>query len=142
MQRGSWRVACIAVVLTMFGVACQGTSTEKTTPSPGANATFTYDVNSQVMIGWDPATGYSNEIIAMNNMYEQLTRYNSQTQQVEPLLATSWTTSSNGLTWTFTLRPGVTFHTGRAMTSADVKASIDRTIARTPSFRSLKSQRR
>ena len=128
MQRRNLRIACIAVVLTMFGVACQGTSTEKTTPSPGANATFTYDVNSQVMIGWDPATGYSNEIIAMNNMYEQLTRYNSQTQQVEPLLATSWTTSSNGLTWTFTLRPGVTFHTGRAMTSTDVKASIDRTI--------------
>ena len=128
MQRRNLRIACIAVVLAMFGVACQGTSTEKTTPSPGANATFTYDVNSQVMIGWDPATGYSNEIIAMNNMYEQLTKYNSQTQQVEPLLATSWTTSPNGLTWTFTLRPGVTFHTGRAMTSADVKASIDRTI--------------
>jgi peptide/nickel transport system substrate-binding protein len=128
MKRGSWRIACISMVLAMFGVACQGTSTEKTTPSPAANATFTYDVNSQVMIGWDPATGYSNEIIAMNNMYEQLTRYNSQTQQVEPLLATSWTTSPNGLTWTFTLRPGVTFHTGRAMTSADVKASIDRTI--------------
>jgi len=128
MQRKSWRIACAAVVLAMFGVACQGTSTEKTTPSPGANATLTYDVNSQVMIGWDPATGYSNEIIAMNNMYEQLTRYNSQTQQVEPLLATSWTSSPNGLTWTFTLRQGVTFHTGRAMTSEDVKASIDRTI--------------
>jgi peptide/nickel transport system substrate-binding protein len=128
MQRGSWRIACIAVVLAMLGVACEGTSTEKTTPSPGANATFTYDVTSQVMIGWDPATGYSNEIIAMNNMYEQLTRYNSQTQQVDPLLATSWTTSPDGLTWTFTLRSGVTFHTGRAMTSEDVKASIDRTI--------------
>jgi peptide/nickel transport system substrate-binding protein len=128
MKRSSWRIACIAVVLAMFGVACQGTSTEKTTPSPGANATFTYDVNSQVMIGWDPATGYSNEIIAMNNMYEQLTRYNSQTQQVDPLLATSWTTSADGLTWTFTLRQGVQFHTGRTMTSEDVKASIDRTI--------------
>jgi peptide/nickel transport system substrate-binding protein len=64
----------------------------------------------------------------MNNMYETLTRYDSQTGKVEPLLATSWTKSADGKTWTFTIRSGVTFHTGRAMTAADVKASIDRTM--------------
>jgi peptide/nickel transport system substrate-binding protein len=127
LRRGG-RIAGLAFVLAVLAAACSGTSTEKTSPTPGSNATLTYDVNSQVMIGWDPATGYSNEIIAMNNMYEQLTRYNSQTQKVEPLLATSWESSSDGLTWTFTVRSGVTFHTGREMTSTDVKASIDRTI--------------
>ena len=39
------------------------------------------------MTDWDPATSYSNEIIAMNNMYETLTRYDTQTKKVEPLLA-------------------------------------------------------
>ena len=68
--------------------------------------------------GWDPATDYSNEIIAMNNMYETLTRYDSQTGQVQPLLATKWTKSADAKTWTFTIRQGVKFHTGRAMTAA------------------------
>ena len=42
------------------------------------------------MTDFDPATSYSNEVIAMNNIYEQLTRYDSQTKTVKPLLATKW----------------------------------------------------
>jgi peptide/nickel transport system substrate-binding protein len=128
MQRGTWRIGAVVAVVALLAVACNPSTTAKNSPSAASAATFTYDVNSQVMIGWDPSTGYSNEIIAMNNMYEQLTRYDSQTQQVRPLLATSWEPSSDGLTWTFTLRSGVTFHTGRTMSSEDVKASIERTI--------------
>ena len=64
----------------------------------------------------------------MNNMYETLTRYNSQTGKVQPLLATSWKKSADAKTWTFTIRQGVKFHDGKAMTADDVKASIDRTI--------------
>jgi peptide/nickel transport system substrate-binding protein len=130
MRRNGRHLAALVAVVALAAAACSGTSTQKSSPSgsAGTNATLNYDVNSQVMIGWDPSTGYSNEIIAMNNMYEQLTRYNAQTQQVDPLLATKWTSSGNGLTWTFTIRQGVTFHTGRAMTAADVKASIERTM--------------
>jgi peptide/nickel transport system substrate-binding protein len=45
---------------------------------------------------------------------------------LQPGLATSWTVSPDGLTYTFQLRPGVTFHGGRTMTSADVAYSINR----------------
>ena len=71
---------------------------------------FTYDTTAPVMVdGWDPATEYSDGIIAMSNMYETLTRYNSATNTVEPLLATSWSNSADGgKTWTFHLRHGVT----------------------------------
>jgi peptide/nickel transport system substrate-binding protein len=122
-----------AVAAAVLAVASGCGSTEKPSGATGGsggqtNATFTYGAFTPVMVGWDPSTDYSNEIIAMNNMYETLTRYNSQSGRVEPLLATSWTKSGDGKTWTFTLRDGVTFHTGRAMTSADVKASIDRTM--------------
>jgi peptide/nickel transport system substrate-binding protein len=95
--------------------------------SAGAT-TFTYDTYTQVMTSWDPSTDYSNEIIAMQEMYETLTHYNSQTKQVTPLLATSWSSSDEGKTWTFHLRHGVTFHTGRPLTAADAAASIQRTI--------------
>lgn len=41
-------------------------------------------------------------------------------------LADSWTISPDGLRYVFKLRQGVKFHNGKEMTSADVKASIDR----------------
>jgi len=43
-----------------------------------------------------------------------------------PLLATEWTVSEDGTTYTFTLRPDVTFASGNPLTSADVKWSFDR----------------
>ncbi len=45
---------------------------------------------------------------------------------VVPNLAEKFDASSDLLTYTFHLRPGVKFHDGKAMTSADVKYSFDR----------------
>ncbi|MDQ2188022.1 ABC transporter substrate-binding protein [Alcaligenaceae bacterium A4P071] len=42
----------------------------------------------------------------------------------QPLLATSWTVSEDGLRYTFKLREGVTFHDGQPLTSADVRYSV------------------
>jgi peptide/nickel transport system substrate-binding protein len=92
-----------------------------------ADATFTYASHTQVVTDLDPATSYSNEVIAMHDVYESLTRYDAVTKKVMPALATSWTSSADGKTWTFTLRSGVTFHTGRAMDAAVAKAAIERT---------------
>lgn len=93
----------------------------------GPGGTFTYDTYTQVVTEWDPAVSYSNEIIAMSNMYETLTRYDAATEKVRPLLATKWASSDGGRTWRFTLRHGVKFHSGRSMTAAAAKAAIDRT---------------
>ncbi len=112
----------------LFLAACAGSSSS-VPPHKTANQVFTYDTYTGVMIdGWDPATEYSNGIIAMSNMYETLTRYNPVTHSVGPLLATSWSKSPNGLTWTFQLRHGVYFHTGRLMNAQAAKAAIERTV--------------
>jgi peptide/nickel transport system substrate-binding protein len=50
----------------------------------------------------------------------RLVRINRQTQELEPWLAESWTTSPDGLTYTLKLRGGVTFSDGAPFTSADV----------------------
>ncbi|MDT0234786.1 ABC transporter substrate-binding protein [Curtobacterium sp. BRB10] len=63
-----------------------------------------------------------------DNVYEGLFRLGDD-GDVTPLLATKYDTSSDGLTYTFTLRKGVKFHGGGTMTSADVKSSIERITA-------------
>ncbi len=62
------------------------------------------------------------------NVYEGLyTLTDSGT--VEPLLAKSTTISADGLTYTIILRDGVNFHSGKAVTSKDVKVSIEDVVA-------------
>ncbi|MGH2560205.1 MAG: ABC transporter substrate-binding protein, partial [Thermomicrobiales bacterium] len=45
-----------------------------------------------------------------------------------PSLATEWTISEDGLTWTFTLRQDVTFHDGTPLNAEAVKFSFDRIL--------------
>lgn len=62
------------------------------------------------------------------NVFEGLTRID-RNGAVKPALAESWAVSDDGLTYTFTLHEGVTFHDGTAFDSADVKFSLDRAMA-------------
>jgi peptide/nickel transport system substrate-binding protein len=47
-------------------------------------------------------------------------------KSMAPSLAESWTISSDGLTYDFTLRSGIKFHNGDPLTADDVKFSFDR----------------
>src|SRR5437764_5846245 len=49
--------------------------------------------------------------------------------KVRPQLASSWTTSPDGLTWTFTLKPNLKFSDNTPLTSKDVIYSIDRALS-------------
>lgn len=46
----------------------------------------------------------------------------------EPDLATSWTTSEDGLTWTFALRPGVRWHDGTPFSATDVRFTFEQIL--------------
>jgi len=64
------------------------------------------------------------------NVYEALFGL-TDAGTVEPLLAAETQISEDGLTYTFKLKPGVTFHSGEPLTAADVKYSIERVTAET-----------
>ena len=61
------------------------------------------------------------------NVVESLTT-NDDNIQLTPLLATDWSQSEDGLTWTFNLRQGVMFSNGVEMTSEHVVFSMNRII--------------
>ncbi|MEU7692190.1 ABC transporter substrate-binding protein [Microbispora sp. SCL1-1] len=91
------------------------------------DSTFVYLSNLDIVTDWDPASSYSNEIMAMQNIYDSLTMYNPRTRRAAPRLAERWQSSSDGKVWTFILRSGMVFHTGRPVDAAAVKASVERT---------------
>lgn len=123
------KVILAIAVLALVAAGCERAEEPEAGGTTGpVDTTFTYSAYSEIVTDWDPATDYSNEVIAMHDIYETLTRYDAQTQEVQPLLAESWSASDDALTWTFTLRPGVTFHTGRPMTAEAVKTAIERTM--------------
>ncbi|MBV9383745.1 MAG: ABC transporter substrate-binding protein, partial [Streptosporangiaceae bacterium] len=129
MNRHHTWAAAAAAALVLSLAACGGSASPPSTQQTAASEVFTYDTTAPVMVdGWDPATEYSDGIIAMSEMYETLTRYDPATHAVGPLLATSWTSADAGRTWTFHLRHGVVFHTGRPMTAQAARAAILRTI--------------
>src|SRR5699024_6037098 len=62
------------------------------------------------------------------NVYESLYKLTDD-GDTEPLLATGYEVSEDGLTYTYTLRDDVAFHSGKALTSEDVKASVEAVLA-------------
>jgi peptide/nickel transport system substrate-binding protein len=75
----------------------------------------------------DPTSAAAGAIdsVLYSNVFEGLTRFMSD-GSVVPGLAESWEISDDGLTYTFKLRSGVTFHDGTTMDAEDVKFSLDR----------------
>lgn len=61
------------------------------------------------------------------NVVESLTT-NSDSMELAPLLATDWSQSDDGLTWTFNLREGVMFSNGEEMSSEHVVFSMNRIL--------------
>ncbi|MGH1564894.1 ABC transporter substrate-binding protein [Mumia sp. DW29H23] len=64
----------------------------------------------------------------VDTVAEKLVRVD-ENYEASPVLATEWSVSDDGLTWTFAIREGVTFNDGRALTPADVVATFQRILA-------------
>ncbi|MEA5154700.1 ABC transporter substrate-binding protein [Raineyella sp.] len=63
--------------------------------------------------------------VLLYNVYETLVKVDG-TGQLQGLLAKEWTVSPDRRTYTFHLEPGASFASGRPLTAADVKWSIER----------------
>ncbi len=94
--------------------------------APPVRAQMLAIATDQSPVGLDPhlATSFATQLIT-STVYEGLTAVDAGLHVV-PALAQSWAVSPDGKTYRFQLRPGVTFHNGRALAPADVVASIAR----------------
>lgn len=117
-----------ALTATLLLSACSS-GTPKSTSAPKPDPTIEVGSLYEPQNLDNTAGGGQGITEAFNgNVYEGLFRL-TDAGAVEPLLATGYKVSDDGLTYTFTLRSGVKFHSGKTLTSADVKASIEKVIA-------------
>jgi peptide/nickel transport system substrate-binding protein len=113
----------------VLSVATSGPAAAATAPtSHTLNLSFLQDPGQPP----DPDVYYAGEgLLLTRNLYQGLLQYKAGTADkvVEPQLATSWTVSKDGLTYTFQLRHGVTFHDGTPFTSAAIAPDFARRAA-------------
>jgi oligopeptide transport system substrate-binding protein len=77
---------------------------------------------------FDPALSTDvNSIEAINLVFTGLVQFDDNLK-IQPQLASSYDLASDGLTWTFHLRPNLKFSDGTPLTSADVVYSINRAL--------------
>ena len=123
MRRVFSLVAALGLVLS----ACSSTSSTTGAPStPSVNGTLNLAYLADMSVP-DPDVFYDiegNTVIL--SVYQGLVDYKPDSTTIEPVLATSWDISPDGLTYTFHLRNGVTFQDGTPFNSAAVKASFQR----------------
>ena len=113
--------ACSVVAALSFGSSASAQT--KATPTPGGDVVIARTADSLSM---DATAVFDNESIwVFEQMMETLYTVTADGKDVKPWLATSYELSADKTAYTFHLRKGVKFHTGKEMTADDVKFSID-----------------
>lgn len=116
-------LAATAVILTACAGSPEPVATSTGEPDPAATLTVGL-VLEPTNLDIRHTSGAAIEQILIDNIYEGLVT-RTQANEIEPRLASDYTVSDDGLTYTFTLNDGITFHNGAAVTSADVVASYE-----------------
>jgi peptide/nickel transport system substrate-binding protein len=119
----SARLSAILVALVVASfllVPIQASAAPSTAGQRVLRVTFSWPNTIDPAIGNDYASTAS-----LVNLYDTLV-FPDAKGGIDPWLASSWTVSSDGLTYTFNLRKGVKFHDGAPLKASDVVYSYDR----------------
>ncbi len=92
----------------------------------GGNFTFAANFEPDSL---DPhVAANSSSLIVLQNVVDTLVLLSPDDQEFHPYLAESWEISPDGTTYTFELRPDVTFHDGTPFNAEAVKINLDRVV--------------
>ena len=118
-------VGCVAPASAPSGTA--GESQAASAASGEAVVLRTSSVSEPTTLDPNLAEDYYS-ITPIEQMFLGLTNINNTTNEVEPELAESWTTSADGLVWTFKMRSDAKWSDGKPVTAKDVEYSVKRAI--------------
>ena len=89
------------------------------------------------IVSLDPHEAYEfSGLDVNNNTYDGLVELDPATSAMVPGLAESWSVAADGTTFTFKMKPGITFSSGNPVTAADAAFSLQRAVKinKTPAF--------
>ena len=126
MRRTRWSVgAVLAVILCLIAALLSGCASTPKTAAKSTSVTLALQGEPTTL---DPQYADDGNMHPVTeNVFQTLLELNGKTLQVEPCLATAYTRVDE-TTWRFTLRQGVTFHNGEALTVDDVVFSVHRIL--------------
>lgn len=131
----SWRLVLLALVLGMAVILsnCSTTSNTVSNNSPTPTTPAAVPAGALVYGAGGPPVNLEpgnvtdgNSVIAIDQIYNRLTDSKPGSVELAPSLATEWSSSKDGKTWTFKLRSGVKFHDGTDFDAEAVKFNVDR----------------
>ncbi|MDX8351795.1 ABC transporter substrate-binding protein [Cognatiyoonia sp. IB215182] len=108
---------------TLFTGAAPMMATAQTEPVTGGTLIWGHSETTQNLDMHQTGTASTGRVL--QNVHNSIVTVD-ENLNVIPMLAESFEQSDDGLVYTFRLRPGVMFHNGAEMTSADVKYSFER----------------
>lgn len=123
MRPQRWLVA--AVVACCLVAACG------TAGGGGPNSRQTHVLTIAVGVDPDTMDPMRQTTTTVSNIVEMVVEslaHVDQTGKVQPSLATSWQEAPDAMSWTFTLRDGVTFSDGTPFDATAAKANLDRAM--------------
>lgn len=116
----------IAVAAALTGVAC---SKKGGGGGGGTDAPDVFRAGIVRPASLDPGQARSvDELLVVDQLFDGLVATDPVTVEPVPAIAASWTVSPDQLRWDFTIRAGARFSDGTPITSADVKATLDRLV--------------
>ena len=133
MKKKSILLSVLVLLVSVALSACGGDKKTETSSTANTSSEGTPTSGGSVVVGMtqdlvslDPhqITDAGTRSVVFN-MYEGLVKPTS-TGDLEPAVASDYKISEDATSYTFTLRDGVTFHDGSAVTAQDVKYSIER----------------
>ena len=122
-------MSALALTLAACGASSSGSSGSAQASAGGRLGILT----SSTDINWDPAKSQSMPVTSLALVHRRLTTWalskGSGVTVVPDLATDTGTVSEDGLSWTYTLKDGVFFEDGTAITSAHVKYGLERSFA-------------
>ncbi|GAA1852103.1 ABC transporter substrate-binding protein [Pseudonocardia ailaonensis] len=108
--------------------ACGSSAAPAADPAgtPQAGGTLRFAVSSDQGCVDPQQVGSNDTIYSLRQIVDSLTDQDPKTGELKPWLATSWQSAPEAKSYTFTLRPGVTFSDGTPLDANAVKANFDR----------------
>lgn len=128
-KRIAFAILPTLLFLTVFISSCGGTPPPQGNGNgPAANQTLRWPIGATDFGTLDPAlVQLATDADTIQSIFTGLVEFDSKLN-VQDQLAASHSISSDGLTYTFTLKPGLKFSDGTSLTSKDVVYSINRAL--------------